>query len=162
MREHTITVSIRCFKKLLWFNRGWRVWWWLKHGVNLKTYCLFYKFHALHIAGTLFAIMREGKVSEKLRVYEESSSPRVLMDVMNELNGSRHEMFHQPIGLCGMRIVSTLFTLGGDSVAVEGTSNGKCCCPAVSMSCPQSRPWSSVLAWKWKPRPLCSSACCLH
>lgn len=53
MREHTITVSFSCLKKLLWFNRGWRVWWWLKHGVNLKAYCLFYMFHALHIAGTL-------------------------------------------------------------------------------------------------------------
>lgn len=97
MREHTITVSIRCLKKLLWFNRGWRVWWWLKHGVNLKTYSLFYMFHALHIAGTLFAIMREGKVSKKLRVYEESSSPRVLMDVMKSWMALGMRCFISPL-----------------------------------------------------------------
>lgn len=64
---------------------------------------------------------------------EESSSPRVLVDMVKELNGSRHEIFRQPIGLCGMRMVSTLLTLGGG-----GSSSVKEC--QIQMSCPQSRP----------------------
>lgn len=60
---------------------------------------------------------------------EESSSPRILVRVINELNGSRHVIFHWPVGLCRMRVASSLITwmAGEGAQAVEG----KCCRPAV-------------------------------